>query len=104
MIPILNIYHIGVSFKQYNEYLRYDIYDEKLMEYLSLLPNTSYNNETTFFWGYSSKSINEIRDYESMLNYTYILGIQDCRHYCNNLTMWSTGNGTPIWNLSNLLQ
>ena len=103
LIPILNIYHIGVSFIQYDQRLRYDKYDETLMKYLSRLPNNSDNTETTFFWGYSNRSIQEIYEYEHMLNYNYILGFQDCRHYCNNLTQWSTGNGTPVWSLTNLL-
>ena len=103
LIPVLNIYHIGVSFKQNDEHLRYDIYDENLMQYLSLLLNNSNSNETTIFWGYSDKSIKEIYEYERILNYSYVLGFRDCRHYCNNLTVWSTGIGTPIWNLTNLL-
>ena len=103
IIPSINIYHIGVSFREKNNCLRYDIYNDKLTKYLSYLPLNDKNNETTIFWGYTNKTMEEIYEYENNLNYKYILGIQDCRHYSNNLTQWSMGKGTPIWNLSHLL-
>ena len=51
------------------------------------------------FWGYSDKKISEIIDYEKNLEHTYILGINDCRHYVRNLTSWACNKPTPIWKL-----
>ena len=103
IIPVFNIYHIGVSFNDSINTLRYDIYDEKLISYLKYLPENRNQNEKTIFWGYSDKTIHEISNYESNMEYNYVLGFQDCRHYCSNLTQWTTGNSSPIWNLTRLL-
>tara|TARA_Y100000389_G_scaffold196955_1_gene230683 strand:- start:545 stop:958 length:414 start_codon:yes stop_codon:yes gene_type:complete len=103
IVPVLNIYHIGVSFNDSINTLRYDIYDEKLISYLRYLPKNYNQNEKTIFWGYSDKTIHEISDYETNMEYNYVLGFQDCRHYCSNLTQWTTGKSSPIWNLTKLL-
>ena len=54
---------------------------------------------STFFWDHSDYKISEIIDYENDLDYKYVLGIYDCRHYVRNLTTWSCYNPTPIWKL-----
>ena len=33
------------------------------------------------------------------MEYNYILGFYDCRHYVRNLTQWSCYHPTPIWKL-----
>ena len=60
--------------------------------------------DETLFWGYTNKTLKQIIDYESNLEYKYILGIYDCRHYVRNLTTWSMNKPTPIWKLSKLLK
>ena len=57
----------------------------------------------TIFWDYSNKTIKEIIHYEKNLDYRYILGIYDCRHYVKNLTKWACNNPTPVWKLYKLI-
>ena len=49
-------------------------------------------------------SIKEIIEYEKTINKNYILGIYDCRHYVNNLCLWSLNKSIPIWNLDKLIE
>ena len=58
----------------------------------------------TLFWGYSNKTIDEIVEYENSMEYRYILGIYDCRHYVRNLTKWTTNKSTPVWSLDRLVK
>jgi len=94
LIPYTNIYHIGVSFNRLTSSIRYDLRGLDI----SLINNIS-TNSYTFFWDYTNYNINEIIEYENTLEFKYILGIYDCRHYVRNLTQWSCNNPTPIWRL-----
>ena len=96
-----NIFHIGVSFYGVNNNLRYDLHGYNI-ENINFLNKNLYDE--TLFWGYTNKTLKQIIDYESNLEYKYILGIYDCRHYVRNLTTWSMNKPTPIWKLSNLLK
>lgn len=95
-----NIYHIGITFKKDIRSIRYDIrgYEITPIGFLTNENNVK-NNYKTIFWGYSNKSFNQIIEYEKTININYVLGINDCRHYVNNLTIWCMNNGTPIWGL-----
>ncbi len=98
LISHTNIYHIGISFKSIFKTIRYDIHPENFIT-LENLPYSSRTKYKTLFWDYSIKSIKDIKDYERNMNFKYFLGVNDCRHYVNNLTLWSTNNPTPIWRL-----
>ena len=94
LIPYTNIYHIGISFRSIFKTIRYDL------RWIDLpLINETTTNSYTFFWDHSDYKISEIIDYENDLDYNYVLGIYDCRHYVRNLTTWSCYNPTPIWKL-----
>ena len=95
-----NIYHIGITFKRNIRSIRYDIrgYEITPIGFLTNENNVK-KNYKKIFWGYSNKSLNEIIEYEKNIDINYILGINDCRHYVNNLTSWCMNNGTPIWGL-----
>jgi len=96
-----NIFHIGISFYNVNNNIRYDLRGYNIENINFLNKNLYYE---TIFWGYSNKSLKQIIDYESKLEYKYILGIYDCRHYVRNLTSWSMNKPTPIWKLNKLLK
>lgn len=96
-----NIFHIGVSFYNINNNLRYDLRGYNI-ENINFLNKNLYDE--TLFWGYTNKTLKQIIEYESKLEYKYILGIYDCRHYVRNLTSWSMNKPTPIWKLSKLLK
>ncbi len=95
-----NIYHIGITFKRNIHSIRYDIrgYEITPIGFLTNEDNVK-NNYKTIFWGYSNKTLTEIIEYEKTIDINYVLGLNDCRHYVNNLTEWCTNNGTPIWGL-----
>ena len=94
-----NIYHIAVSFRSITDKIRYDLVGINI-------DNLRTNDQEfiTLFWGYSNKTIDEIVEYENSMEYRYILGIYDCRHYVRNLTKWSTNKSTPVWSLDRLVK
>ena len=94
-----NIYHIGISFHNIFNNVRYDI---GLFENVDIGILNKDKKQKTIFWDYSNKSLSSIMEYEASLNYKYVLGIYDCRHYVRNLSQWSTNNPTPIWKLYTL--
>jgi len=94
-----NIYHIGISFHNIFNNVRYDI---GLFDTAELGILNKNRKEKTIFWDYSNKSLSSIIEYESSLEYKYVLGIYDCRHYVRNLSDWTTNNPTPIWKLYKL--
>lgn len=96
-----NIYHIGVSFKSLYREIRYDIRGYNIDNLYNLLSYNLYSK--TIFWDYTNKTIEEIIVYEKNLDYKYILGIYDCRHYVKNLTKWSCDKPSPVWKLSKLI-
>ena len=98
LISRTNIYHIGISFKSIFKTIRYDIRPENFVN-LEKLPYNMKTKYKNLFWDYSIKSIKEIKEYERRMNFKYFLGVNDCRHYVNNLTLWSCNNPTPIWRL-----
>jgi hypothetical protein len=98
LITHTNIYHIGISFKTIFRTIRYDIRPDNFVS-LENLPYNTHTKYKTLFWDYSIKTINEIEEYEKNMDFKYFLGVNDCRHYVNNLTLWSSNNPTPIWRL-----
>lgn len=96
-----NIYHIGITFKSINGNVRYDVHGFNIDNLYNILSYNLYSK--TIFWDYSNKTIKEIIDYEKNLDYKYILGIYDCRHYVKNLTKWASDNPTPVWKLYKLI-
>ena len=102
LIQNTNIYHIGVSFNGIFDSIRYDLRGYNSIFYYNFLKKNL--KDYNYFWGYTDKSLHEIKDYEISLKYKYILGIYDCRHYVRNLTQWSTSNPTPIWRLHQLIK
>lgn len=114
-----NLLHIGVSFSNQHNNVRYDfraidnhgdeISDSQKLERNPIIEHWNrlvYDNidleSRTIFWGISNKSISEIRQYEKTLHKRYILGFYDCRHYVNRFTSWCLDNPTPIWRLHGL--
>jgi len=96
-----NIYHIGITFKSIGGNVRYDVHGFNIDNLYNLLSHNLYSK--TIFWDYSNKTIKQIIDYEKNLDYRYILGIYDCRHYVKNLTKWACDNPTPVWKLYKLI-
>lgn len=95
-----NIYHIGITFKRNFRSIRYDLRGYELTPIGFLTDeNNVKKNYKTIFWGYCNKTLNQIIAYEKNININYVLGVNDCRHYVNNLTEWCMNNGTPIWGL-----
>jgi len=56
----------------------------------------------TIFWGETTKSLDEVEQFEKTLQKKYILGINDCRHYVNRISLWALNKRTPIWSLEKL--
>lgn len=96
LISNTNIYHIGITFKTIIYKVRFDIGTFERFNF-NIIKKDKKNKK--IFWGYSNKSLEEIINYENNMEYTYFLGIYDCRHYVRNLTEWSCDNPTPIWKL-----
>jgi hypothetical protein len=126
-----NLYHIGISFKSDDTILRYDyrpFCDPTKCEYKTInnigVSSTSttsvINNEVrlidkiykfyipetldnkTIYWGETSKTLDEVVEFEKTLQKKYILGINDCRHYVNRFSRWALNKRTPIWKLDKL--
>ena len=102
LIQNTNIYHIGISFDSIFDSIRYDLRGYNNIFYYNFLKENL--KEYNYVWGYTDKNLHEIKDYEMSLNYKYILGIYDCRHYVRNLTAWTTNNPSPVWNLNKLIK
>ena len=126
----LNLYHIGISFKNEDTMLRYDyrpFCDPTKCEYKTSSTITSaptneviLNSELRFvdklyrfyipenvpnktiYWGQTSKTLEEVVQFEKTLQKKYILGINDCRHYVNRFSRWALNKRTPIWKLDKL--
>jgi hypothetical protein len=124
----LNLYHIGISFKSDDTILRYDyrpFCDPTKCEYKTInnigvsstsvinkelrfidklynfyIPETLANK--TIYWGETSKTLDEVVEFEKTLQKKYILGINDCRHYVNRFSRWALNKRTPIWKLDKL--
>jgi hypothetical protein len=56
----------------------------------------------TIYWGQTSKTLEEVVQFEKTLQKKYILGINDCRHYVNRFSRWAVNKRTPIWKLDKL--
>jgi len=126
----LNLYHIGISFKNEDTMLRYDyrpFCDPTKCEYktsstiISAPTNEVILNSElrfvdklyrfyipenvpnkTIYWGQTSKTLEEVVQFEKTLQKKYILGINDCRHYVNRFSRWALNKRTPIWKLDKL--
>ena len=125
----LNLYHIGISFKNNNSVLRYDyrpfcepnkcefktinsvttttispVLNKELglvdKLYRFYIPENVPNK--TIYWGETSKSLEEVEQFEKTMPKKYILGINDCRHYVNRFSRWALNKRTPIWSLDKL--
>jgi len=106
------IYHIGVSYFNGYKTVRYDY--RPFNENGSYITNHTRNNETfknniiiskTIYWcqiDYPLEYI-DLCEQEIVKQYPkYRLGINDCRHYANRLTLKTTNKPTPIWKLYRL--
>lgn len=102
LIQNTNIYHIGISFDSVFDNIRYDLRGYNSIFYYNFFKKNL--KEYTYQWGYTDKTLHEIKEYEIGLNYKYILGFYDCRHYVRNLTTWSTNHPTPVWKLNKLIK
>ena len=122
----LNLYHIGISFKNNNSVLRYDyrpFCEPNKCEFKTVNSVTSVkavNKEVTLvdklyrfyipenvpnktiYWGETTKSLEDVEEFEKTLQKKYILGINDCRHYVNRISLWALNKRTPIWSLDKL--
>ena len=124
-----NLYHIGISFKNNNSVLRYDyrpFCEPNKCEFKTLSNNDNVNSvvvsnkqltfvdklyrfyipenvpNKTIYWGETSKTLEEVEQFEKSLQKKYILGINDCRHYVNRISLWALNKRTPIWSLEKL--
>jgi hypothetical protein len=68
--------------------------------YKFYIPETLTNK--TIYWGETSKTLDEVVEFEKTLQKKYILGINDCRHYVNRFSRWALNKRTPIWKLDKL--
>jgi hypothetical protein len=124
----LNLYHIGISFKNEDTVLRYDyrpfcepsICEYKTINSVSTTSTGLVNKEVRFidklyrfyipenvpnktiYWGQTSKTLDEVVQFEKTMQKKYILGINDCRHYVNRFSRWALNKRTPIWKLDKL--
>tara|TARA_Y100000816_G_C25891171_1_gene464933 strand:- start:230 stop:688 length:459 start_codon:yes stop_codon:yes gene_type:complete len=125
------ITHTGITFENDNNKIRYDfrafnnnddyVTTEESRKNVTLMfpkidPNffhykgfSEYRDNITFFskeilLGETDYSLKEIIEYEKTINKNYILGLYDCRHYVNELTLWSLNTSIPIWNLKKLIK
>lgn len=124
----LNLYHIGISFKNDDTILRYDyrpfcepsICEYKTINSVSTTSTGLVNKEVRFidklyrfyipenvpnktiYWGETSKTLDEVVEFEKTMQKKYILGINDCRHYVNRFSRWALNKRTPIWKLDKL--
>ena len=108
--PRTQLLHAGISFHDESRCMRFDFRPFCVDDtYL-----TATNLKDAFYsphlaqsvaWGVTDRSWEEIVSYEhSHLCRRYVLGVYDCRHYTHEFALWSTGSGTPIWQLHELWQ
>tara|TARA_B100000902_G_C27148923_1_gene832670 strand:- start:76 stop:531 length:456 start_codon:yes stop_codon:yes gene_type:complete len=124
------ITHTGITFENNNEKIRYDfrafnnnnnyMTTEKSRKNITLMfPKidarffdykgfNEFRDNITYFskellLGTCNYSLEKIINYEKTINKNYILGVNDCRHYVNHLTLWCLNISIPIWNLDSLL-
>ena len=126
------IIHSGITFKNNERKIRYDfrafnknntyITNEYTRQNInSMFPdlfntksihnNINYNylyNKVKYkskeiYWGLSNFSIEELIEIENNLDKNYLLGINDCRHYVNELCKIALNKEIPIWNLNSLI-
>jgi len=125
----LNLYHIGISFKNDDTIIRYDyrpfcepdncdpnscelnkceynitntINEETLIQKLYKFYIIENMLNKTIYWGETDKTLEEVQLFEKNLQKKYILGINDCRHYVNRFSRWALNKRTPIWGLNKL--
>lgn len=106
------IYHIGISFFNGYRSVRYDYRPFNQNDsYITInkKENDTFKNNIvqskTIYWCQIDYNLNYIDNCEKYIVNTYPrykLGINDCRHYAHRLTMKTTTNPTPIWNLHKL--
>ena len=126
----LNLYHIGISFKNEDTILRYDyrpFCEPSICEFKTVASVASVTSispvlnkelrfidklyrfyipeklpNKTIYWGETTKSLTEVVEFEKTMHKKYILGINDCRHYVNRFSRWALNKRTPIWKLDKL--
>ena len=66
--------------------------------------DTNNIDKKNIFWGYTNKTQYEILDFEknNLIYKKYKVGLYDCRHFVNDLTIWCLDKPTPIWRLNKL--
>ena len=126
------IIHSGITFENNERKIRYDFrafnknntyitnkYTRQnvnsmfpdLFNTKSIHNNINYNylynkvkyESTIIYWGLSNFSIEELIEIENNLDKNYLLGINDCRHYVNELCKIALNKEIPIWNLNSLI-
>lgn len=126
------IIHSGITFENNERKIRYDFrafnknntyitnkYTRQNINYMfpdlfntkSIHNNINYNylynkvkyESTIIYWGLSNFSIEELIEIENNLDKNYLLGINDCRHYVNELCKIALNKEIPIWNLNSLI-
>lgn len=127
-----NLIHIGISFENDFKSIRFDyrpfnygnsyLIEEKnrknrqilyphlnqcsKLNYLLIEDNYTIEsfNKKKIFWGATNKTQEEIIEFEKnyLLYKKYRVGIYDCRHFVNQLSLFSLDKSTPIWKLKNL--
>lgn len=77
------------------------------INYINSIYNKIYNKISFYskeiFWGESNFSIEELIEIEKNINKNYLLGVNDCRHYVNELCKIALNKEIPIWNLNSLI-
>lgn len=101
ILPIIPIYHVGITFTNFRRTIRYDVGQAHKIRVIT--PIVKITDRQTIFWGYSNKTMKEIINYEKSIKHKYILGINDCRHYTRNLATWTTNRPTPIWKIKSIM-
>lgn len=73
-----------------------------IVKYKGILDEIDVISKKDIFWGLSNYTLDEIDILERKLNKNYILGLYDCRHYVNALSLLTLNKKIPIWNLDKL--
>ena len=126
-----NLYHIGISFKNEDTIIRYDyrpFCEPSVCEFKTVNSVVSITNSVsavsnkelrfidklyrfyipenvpnkTIYWGETTKSLEEVEQFEKTMPKKYLLGINDCRHYVNRFSRWALNKRAPIWSLEKL--
>jgi len=77
--------------------------NKKFLQAKGICDDIDFIYSKELYLGTSNYSIDEIIELEKDLNKKYILGLNDCRHYVNNLCILTLNKEIPIWNLEKLL-